>query len=183
MDCACSASGSTTSTAWPKGLAPACARALMERFPLLPLEEEGRVNDMPLRENLIEGVFRSPECSEGAYYRWTDVLEVEPTPGGLVKFHTAHKLTLMAGSPAYYQEMGPLVAKTGAEPWEEMVPANGALLLEGLGVLGMRGKHVDARSVQHLMGYRKNELSADDKQELLEVIEEYRQGMVPLIRR
>jgi len=77
--------------------------------------------------------------------------------------------------------MGRQVAKAGSEPWEEMVPAYGALLMEGLSVLGTRGKHVNARSVQHLMGYLKNELPADDKQELLGVIEEYRQGMVPLI--
>jgi hypothetical protein len=57
----------------------------MNRFPLLLLEEEGRLNDMPLRENFIERVF--------AYYRWTQMLDEEPTPGGLVKFHTAHKLT------------------------------------------------------------------------------------------
>ncbi len=74
-------------------------RALKERFPLLPMEEEGRLNDMPLRENFIERVF--------AYQRWSQMLDEEPTPGGLVpglpavaartgKFHTAHKLTLMA---------------------------------------------------------------------------------------
>ena len=63
-------------------------REVINRFPLLPLEEEGRLNDMPLRENFIERVF--------AYYRWTRMLDEEPTPGGLVKFHTAHKLTLMA---------------------------------------------------------------------------------------
>ena len=63
-------------------------REVMNGFPLLPLEEEGRLNDMPLRENFIERVF--------AYYRWTGMLDQEPTPGGLVEFHTAHKLTLMA---------------------------------------------------------------------------------------
>jgi len=146
-------------------------RALMERFPLLPLEEEGRLNDMPLRENFIERVF--------AYYRWTEMLNNEPTPGGLVRFHTAHKLTLMAHSPKHYQEMGRLVARAGSEPWDEMVAAYGALLMEGLAVLGTRGKHVNV--LQHLMGYLKNELAAEDKQELHGLIEEYRQGMVPLI--
>ena len=80
-------------------------REIMNRFPLLPLEEEGRLNDMPLRENFIERVF--------AYYRWTRMLDDEPTPGGLVKFHTAHKLTLMAHSPKHYTEMGRLVADAG----------------------------------------------------------------------
>jgi hypothetical protein len=63
-------------------------REVMNRFPLLPLEEEGRLNDMPLRENFIERLF--------AYYRWTETLDKGSTAGGLVKFHTAHKLTLMA---------------------------------------------------------------------------------------
>ncbi len=82
------------------------ARAVRDHFPLLPLEEEGRLNDMPLRENFIERIF--------AYYRWTELLKSDPTPGGLVRFHTAHKLTLMAHSPKHYTELGRLVA-TGGE--------------------------------------------------------------------
>jgi len=54
-----------------------------------------------------------------AYYRWTKLLDEEPTPGRLVKFHTAHKLTLMAHSPKHYTEMGRLVAKAGTIPWDE----------------------------------------------------------------
>jgi uncharacterized protein YbgA (DUF1722 family) len=77
--------------------------------------------------------------------------------------------------------MGRLVARAGSEPWDEMVVTYGALLMEGLSVLGTRGKHVNARSVQRLMGYLKNDPPGEDKQELLGVIEEYRQGMVPLI--
>jgi hypothetical protein len=73
-------------------------REVINFFPLLPVEEEGQLNDMPLRENFIERVF--------AYYRWTEMLDKEPTPGGLVKFHTAHKLTLMAHSPKHYTKMG-----------------------------------------------------------------------------
>jgi uncharacterized protein YbgA (DUF1722 family) len=107
----------------------------MNRFPLLPSEEEGRLNDMPLRENFIERVF--------AYYRWTEMLDKEPMPGGLVKFHTANKLTLMAHSPAHYAEMGRLVAKAGKRDWDELTAAYGGMLMEGLGVMGTRGKHVN----------------------------------------
>jgi uncharacterized protein YbgA (DUF1722 family) len=146
-------------------------RALMNRFPLLPLEEEGRLNDMPLRENFIERVF--------AYYRWTKLLGEEPTPGGLVKFHTAHKLTLMAHSPKHYTEMGRLVTDAGKRDWEEMTAEYGAMLMDGLAVMGTRGKHMNV--LQHLMGYLKNHLSSEDKQEFLGPIEDYRQGLVPLI--
>jgi len=97
-------------------------RAVMNRFPLLPLEEEGRLNDMPLRENFIERVF--------PYYRWTEMLKNSPTPGGLVEFHTAHKLTLMAHSNEHYREMGRLVAHAGDVPWDELSVAYGTLLME-----------------------------------------------------
>jgi len=146
-------------------------RAVMQRFPLLPLEEEGRLNDLPLRENFIERVF--------AYYRWTEMLDKEPTPSGLVRFHTAHKLTLMAHSIKHYQELGRLVAQAGTLPWEELVASYGAKFMEGLTLLGTRRKHVNV--LQHLMGYLKKELSSEDKQELLGLIEDYRQEVVPLI--
>jgi len=141
------------------------------RFPLLPLEEEGRLNDMPLRENFIERVF--------AYYRWTKLLEQDPTPGGLVRFHTAHKLTLMAHSPKHYQELGRLVAQAGALPWNEIISAYSIRFMEGLALLGTRRKHVNV--LQHLMGYLKKCLSSEDKQELLRLIEDYRQELVPLV--
>ncbi len=146
-------------------------REVINRFPLLPLEEEGRLNDMPLRENFIERIF--------AYYRWTELLENEPTPGGLVQFHTAHKLTLMAHSPVHYQEMGRLVAQAGTIRWDELSDTYGRQLMEGLKVLGKPGKHVNV--MQHLMGFLKNHLSTEDKAELLDVIEDYRQGLVPLV--
>jgi uncharacterized protein YbgA (DUF1722 family) len=128
-------------------------REVMKRFPLLPLEEDGRLNDLPLRENFSERVF--------AYQRWTEMLEKGPTPGGLVKFHTAHKLTLMAHSPAHYSEMGRLVAQAGKLDWEGLTVAYGGMLMEGLGVMGTRGKHVNV--LQHLMGFLKNHLSSGDK--------------------
>jgi uncharacterized protein YbbK (DUF523 family) len=128
-------------------------REVMQRFPLLPLEEEGRLNDLPLRENFIERVF--------AYYRWAEMLDEEPTPGGLVKFHTAHKLTLMAHSPKHYTEMGRLVADAGKQDWNELTAEYGAMLMEGLAVMGTRGKHVNV--LQHLMGYLKKDLSSEDK--------------------
>jgi len=128
-------------------------REVMNRFPLLPLEEEGRLNDMPLRENFIERVF--------AYYRWTEMLDDEPTPGGLVKFHTAHKMTLMAHSPTQCTKMGRLVADAGKRDWDELTTEYGAMLMEGLSVMGTRRKHVNV--LQHLMGFLKNHLSSEDK--------------------
>ena len=97
------------------------------------------------------------------------MLDEESTPGGLVKFHTAHKLTREAGtgllramahSPKHYTEMGRLVADAGKRDWDELTAEYGALLMEGLSVMGTRGKHVNV--LQHLMGYLKNHLSSED---------------------
>ena len=79
----------------------------------------------------------------------------------------------------HYTEMGRLVADAGKRDWAELTAEYGAMLMEGLGVMGTRGKHVNV--LQHLMGYLKNHLSSEDKQELLGLIEDYRQGLLPLI--
>jgi uncharacterized protein YbgA (DUF1722 family)/uncharacterized protein YbbK (DUF523 family) len=144
---------------------------VMRRFPLLPLEEEGRLHDMRLRESFIERIF--------VYCRWTRLLEENPTPGGVVQFHTCHKLTMMAHSPDHYRRLGRLVAQAGSLPWEDLVELYGRVLMEGLEVLGTPGRH--ANVLQHLMGFLKGDLSTEDKSEMLGLIDDYRAGLVPLI--
>jgi uncharacterized protein YbgA (DUF1722 family) len=85
----------------------------------------------------------------------------------------------MAHSPKHYTKMGRLVADAGKRDWDELTAEYGAQLMEGLGVMGTRGKHVNV--LQHLMGFLKNHLASDDKQELLGLVEDYHQGLVPLI--
>jgi uncharacterized protein YbgA (DUF1722 family)/uncharacterized protein YbbK (DUF523 family) len=146
-------------------------REVKMRFPLLPLEEEGRLHDMRLRESFIDRVF--------AYYRWQNLMEQNPTPGGLVQFHTAHKLTLMAHSPSHYREMGRLVAQAGTLAWDELTEAYSRSLMEGLQVMTSPGKHTNV--LQHVMGFLRDQISGEDKAELLAYIEDYRKGLLPLI--
>jgi uncharacterized protein YbgA (DUF1722 family)/uncharacterized protein YbbK (DUF523 family) len=146
-------------------------REFTRRFPLLPVEEEGRLHDAHLRENFIERVF--------AYQRWMAMLHDKGTPGGLVEFHTAHKMTLMAHSPAHYREMGRLVARAGALPWDELTAQYAAQLMEGLQAIATTGRHFNV--LQHLMGFLKRDLEPADKAELLAVLEDYRAELVPLI--
>jgi uncharacterized protein YbgA (DUF1722 family) len=147
------------------------ARAFTERFPLLPVEEEGRLHDWRLRENFIDAVF--------AYRRWTHMLEVNPGPGGLVEFHTAHKMTLLAHSPPRYRELGRLVARGGAIPWEEIHTRYGTLLMEAVREIATPGRHFNV--LQHLLGFVKDALDQDDKAELLSLMEDYRRGLIALI--
>jgi uncharacterized protein YbgA (DUF1722 family) len=147
------------------------AAAFRRRFPLLPLEEDGRLNDARLRENFIERFF--------TYSRWTRLLAQDPTPGGLVRFHTAHKMTMMAHSPALYRQMGRLVAQAGSLPWQELADTYGRLLMDGMAEIATPGRHTNV--LQHLMGYLKRDLPKGDKDELLTLIHDYRRGLVPLV--
>jgi uncharacterized protein YbgA (DUF1722 family) len=147
------------------------AATVAARFPLLPTEEEGRLHDMHLRENFIDRVF--------AHYRWTSLVCHSPTPGALVRFHTAHKLTLMAHSPNHYRTMGRLVAQAGVLPWQQLAGEYADLLMDGLEVATSPGKH--ANVLQHAMGFLREQLTPQDKAELLGLIDEYRAGNLPLV--
>lgn len=147
------------------------AARLVEYFPLLPVEEEGRLNDPPLRENFIERIF--------VHERFMRFLEDDPTPAGLVAFHTRHKLTLLAHSPDHYRRLGRLVADAGSRPWDELVDDYAKLMAEGLSRLATRGRHTN--TLQHVMGFVKDHLASDEKAELVETIEDYRRRLVPLI--
>lgn len=147
------------------------AAALLERFPILPVEEEGRLHDMPIRENFVERVF--------AYARWRAFLAAAPRARDLVAFHTRHKLTLLAHDERAYRRMGRLVARAGAGNVREILNEYGALLMQALKVHATARKH--ANVLFHLMGYLKKHLDAGDKTELAGQIERYRERLVPLI--
>jgi uncharacterized protein YbgA (DUF1722 family)/uncharacterized protein YbbK (DUF523 family) len=147
------------------------ARAFTEHFPRIPVEEEGRLNDSLLRENFIEQIF--------TFKRWRETLEQRKSVGRLVAFHTRHKLLIMAHSPKHYREMGKLVATGKKMPPAELYDAYEKLLVEAMRLKTTVRKNSNV--LQHLMGYFKNDLSADEKQELLEIFGEYREGNLPLI--
>ena len=148
------------------------ARIFMEAFPLLPTEEEGRLHDVGLRENFIERIF--------VFKRWKDTVEAQPTPAGLVDFHTRHKLLMMAHSPTAQSKMGKLVANAGAKSaFGELRKAYLNLLLPALKSKATVRKNTNV--LEHAMGYFKNDLTADEKSELLDVISSYHQGFLPLI--
>jgi uncharacterized protein YbgA (DUF1722 family)/uncharacterized protein YbbK (DUF523 family) len=147
------------------------ARAFTERFPLLPVEEERRLHDWRLRENFIDRVF--------AYRRWTLMLEQSHGPGGLVAFHTAHKMTLLAHSPPHYRELGRLVAQAGVLPWDKVSKQYVTVLMACMREIATPGRHFNV--LQHLLGFVKDALEQEDKAELLGLMEDYRQELVPLI--
>jgi uncharacterized protein YbgA (DUF1722 family)/uncharacterized protein YbbK (DUF523 family) len=160
----------------PSGPAPRTGRgifaaALMARFPSLPVEEEGRLNDPVLRENFVERVF--------AYRRLRQLFETRWSLGQLVRFHTAHKLTLMAHSPAAYRTLGRLVAEGRERKPRELAAEYQRGFMTALTKIATPSRHVNV--LQHMVGYFKKTLDAQARAELLDVIEDHRRGVVPLI--
>jgi uncharacterized protein YbgA (DUF1722 family) len=147
------------------------ARAFMDRFPLIPVEEEGRLHDPKLRENFIEAVF--------TLRRWREILKGKRTLGALVDFHARHKLLIMSHSEKHARTMGQWVAGGGNVTLEDLFREYETLLLEALRLKTTPKKNTNV--LQHMMGYFKKDLSPDEKQELLEVLDEYRRGIVPVI--
>ena len=147
------------------------ARGFIEQFPLIPVEEEGRLCDPILRENFIERIF--------CYRRWQDLVRSGVTRRALVQFHTIHKYLLMAHSPQFYQVIGRLVGQAHQHRPKELAPSYGTLFMKALAVKATVRKHVNV--LQHIVGYFKEWLNAHEKAELLGVIGDYHHGLTPLV--
>ena len=147
------------------------ARALMDRLPTLPVEEEGRLNDPDLRENFIERIF--------THARWRAVLAAPRPAKALLDFHTRHKLLVRAHAVTALRDLGKLAAQAASLDPAALLPAYEARLAEGMRLLATRKKHRDV--LEHILGYFKRALSPDEKQEFLELIAAYAAGHLPLI--
>ncbi len=147
------------------------AAALVRTFPLLPVEEEGRLHDAGIRENFIEKVF--------CYQRWKNFLKDSPDYKKLITFHAQHKLQLMAHSPKHLSVMGKIVANGKNTDPEELLNSYQTSLMETLNLKATVKKNVNV--LQHIMGYFKKYLNADEKAELLELIGQYAQHYLPLV--
>jgi len=147
------------------------ARAFMDRFPLIPAEDEGRLHDPGLREAFVERIFTLSR------FRAAVAGDDRGLPARIIAFTAGHKLLLMAHSPELARRIGRLTAGIADQPAAAFLAAYEALLMRALDLTATPAKHVNV--LEHIMGYFKKQLSADAKAELLEAITAYRQGALP----
>ncbi len=147
------------------------ATALAAKFPHLPIEEEGRLNDAHLRENFIERVF--------AYHRLQNLWATRWTLRSLIAFHTANKMSLLAHDEPGYRRLGRLVANGKSVARAELRERYQAGFMTALEKLATSGGHVNVMT--HMLGHFTDRLEPVARHELLGAIEDYRQGLVPLI--
>jgi uncharacterized protein YbgA (DUF1722 family)/uncharacterized protein YbbK (DUF523 family) len=147
------------------------ASALMQAYPNLPVEDEGRLNDSRLRENFIERVF--------AYRRLSHLFRGRWSRGQVVAFHTAHKLQVMAHSTVAYRELGRLVAMLKQTPRAAFRERYESGFMQALARVASRGRN--ANVLQHAAGHLKTHLDAASRTELAKLVHDYREGLVPLV--
>jgi uncharacterized protein YbgA (DUF1722 family)/uncharacterized protein YbbK (DUF523 family) len=147
------------------------AQRLMEAYPLLPVEEEGRLSDTRRRDNFITRVF--------AHRRLRALAESGARLADIVDFHAAHKFLLLAHRPSDYTRLGRLVAHLESVPRAEWIARYGRDFMRALAVTATAGNHVNV--LRHIVGFFKERLSAAEKRDLGAVIGDFGQGLVPLV--
>lgn len=146
------------------------AREIMKHNPLLPCEENGRLNDVLIKENFVIRVL--------VYSEWKALAKSGITKHKLFQFHAKHKYLLMAHNPVVYKDLGRFLGQ--AESSAEAIASEYITgLMTGLQKKATRKTHCN--TMQHLLGYFKKELSKEQKQEMLEQIDGYREGLLPLM--
>lgn len=147
------------------------AKAYRDEFPLIPVEEEGRLCDAALRENFIERVF--------CYRRLQDLLQNGLNRQELIRFHTIHKYLLLSHSPQHYKTMGQLVAQAEQYRPKDLTVKYADLFMKTLAVKATVRKHVNV--LHHIVGHFKSRLKSQEKIELLAVIDDYHRALTPLV--
>jgi uncharacterized protein YbgA (DUF1722 family)/uncharacterized protein YbbK (DUF523 family) len=147
------------------------AQVLKELLPLLPMEEEARLNDPGLCENFIARVY--------AYHDWRSNFLPQATPQNLVGFHSRYKYFVMAHGQALYRSLGRLVAEAGVGDFTHRVGEYEQAFFNGIVKPPTRRNHVNV--LYHILGYLKKQVAANLKQDLLKAVEDYRLAVVPLI--
>jgi uncharacterized protein YbgA (DUF1722 family)/uncharacterized protein YbbK (DUF523 family) len=147
------------------------AAALIERYPMLPVEEEGRLHDARLRESFIVRVF--------AYHRVKGLFAGGFRRGDVVAFHAAEKFLLLAHSPEHYKKLGQLVAQVKKHTPAAFRDRYVALYMEAMTVRTTTRKNVNV--LQHIMGFLREHLGEAERADIRTVIDDYRRGLVPLV--
>jgi len=142
-----------------------------EKFPLLPMEEEGRLHDPWLRENFIMQLF--------AYDDFENFKETNPSIKHLVAFHQSYKFMLQAKSEVIYRELGQIVGNHDGLRFDELLRQYELLFKTAIAQKSSIGKNRNV--LEHMAGFVKDKISDVEKEMLHEQIREYADKIVPLI--
>ncbi len=147
------------------------AKALKERYPFMPIEEEGRLHDARLYENFVLRVY--------AYHNFRNEVLTEPSAHKLIQFHSSYKYLLMAHHQASYKSLGKMLAQTKNVPLDSLLSDYFNQFIAALSKPATKKNHTN--TLMHISGYLKESVPSQARQDIAEVIKKYNEGIVPLI--
>ncbi len=147
------------------------AKKIKEKYPYLPVEEEGRLIDPWLRENFLMQIF--------AYQDLHNFLKSTPSFNDLVIFHTSYKYLVYSKAQKSYTTLGRIVANKEKKQLNEILIEYKEEFLKAISLKGNVNKTYNV--LLHMFGYFKKLITKEEKQEILEALNEYKQKIIPLI--
>ena len=146
------------------------AQALKEQYPLMPIEEEGRLHDPKLFDNFVVRVY--------AHHNFRNEVLAAPTRHKLIAFHSSYKYLLMAHNQQQCKKLGQLIAAGERQPIKELVDNYFKQFMAALAKPASKKNHTNA--LLHILGYLKKTVPSAARQHIAETILKYQQGIFPL---
>lgn len=146
------------------------AQKVLEKFPYIPAEDEGRLRNPEIRERFLTRIFA---LSDLRNLKNKD-LEIKD----LIEFHQNNKYLLMAYSQKHLKELGNLLANQSKYPFEELIEEYSALFREALSLSSKRGNHVNV--IYHIYGYFSKKLKEGEKNHFLYLLDLYKKAKINL---
>ncbi len=144
------------------------AEAIKKVFLHLPLEDEGRLRDEGIRNHFLTRIF--------AFAELRNILK-DSEAKTLIRFHTRYKYLLMTYSQKHLKELGKLVADSGI-PLDEKFKIYRLKFYEAFLKRPTLKRHVN--TLTHLMGYFSRKLNLKERQHLINLINKFGEGKLPL---
>ncbi len=143
--------------------------AVLEKYPGVPVEDEGRLRNFTIREHFLTFLFTLARFRAAA---------ASGRMAALVKFQERHKLILMAYDQEKLRKLGRLIANPEKRPLREVAADYRSALLAALARPAKSGPVINVFT--HALGYFKKGLLAAEKEFFLESLDQYRENRVPL---
>lgn len=148
------------------------AKSLKDLHPFLPMEEEGRLHDLWLKENFLMQIFSYKD-----FYEFMGTEDI--SYNDLVEFHTKYKYLIYSKSQKAYKELGNIVANKDKKEFLVVLESYKIGFLQSISQKNSIKKTYNI--LLHILGYFKKHLDANEKKFLLDTCEEFKEKKIPLI--
>lgn len=142
---------------------------VLKRYPLLPIEDEGRLRNARIKEHFLTKLFLLAAFRK---------VKSEGSIKDLVRFHTENKYLLMAYSQAELRKLGAIVANKENKPFKEQISGYEGHLYRAFTKPPRYTSSINV--LMHALGHFSENLSNGEKALFFDWIQKYREGKTSL---